>query len=98
MVEQIKLKQGKLRARIQQIIGDVETLRTLRRRAADLSPEFGDYGVVIAIDQSMSGEWMPGAVKYKDAHFFTHWAVLTIMKLADPHPDWSDPLEVVQVY
>ena len=87
MVEQLKLRQDELRARIQQIIGDVETLGTLRRQAADLSAELGDYGVVIAIDQSMSGEWIPGAVKYKYAHFFTHWAVLAIMKLADPHRD-----------
>ncbi len=30
---------------------------------------------------------MPGAVRYKYSHFFTHWAVLAIMKLADPHRD-----------
>ena len=42
---------------------------------------------MIAIDQATKGEWVPGAVGYKYAHFFTHWAVLAIMKLADPHRD-----------
>ena len=87
MDEQLKLRQDELRARIQQIIGDVETVGTLRRQAADLSVELGDYGVVMAIGQSTSGQWIPGAVGYKYAHFFTHWAVLAIMKLADPHRD-----------
>ena len=85
MDEELKLKQDELRARIQELIGDVESLGTLRRQAADLSAEFGDYGVVIAIDQATNCEWMPGAVRYKYAHFFTHWAVLAIMKLADSH-------------
>ena len=87
MDEELKPKQDELRARIQELIGDVETIGTLRRQAADLSAEFGDYGVVIAIDQAMNCEWMPGAVRFKYAHFFTHWAVLAIMKLADPHRD-----------
>ena len=30
---------------------------------------------------------MPGAIRYKYAHFFTHWVVLAITKLADPHRD-----------
>ena len=81
------LRQEELRARIQELIGDVQSLGTLRRQAADLSAEFGDYGVVIAIDQSKNCEWMPAAVRHKYAHFFTHWAVLAITKLADPHRD-----------
>lgn len=49
--------------------------------------EFGDYGVVIAIDKATNGAWMPPAVRYKYAQFFTHWAVLAITKLADSHPE-----------
>ena len=87
MDEELKLRQDELRTRIQELIGDVETLGTLRRQVAGLSSEFGDYGVVIAIDQATNCEWMPGAIKYKYARFFTHWAVLAITKLADPHRD-----------
>ena len=87
MDEEYKQRQDELRARIQELIGNVESLGTLRRQAADLSAELGDYGVVIAIDQAKNCEWMPGAVRYKYAHFFTHWAVLAITKLVDSHRD-----------
>ena len=70
---------------MQQITGDVEALGTLRHQAADLSAELGDYSVMIAIEQSTSGQWMPDTFKYKYAQFFTHWSVMAIMKLADPH-------------
>ena len=76
-----------MRSRIRELAGDVESLGTLRGQAADLSMEFGDYGVVVAIDHATNGEWMPAAVRYKYAQFFTHWAVLAITRLADPHRD-----------
>ena len=74
-------------SRIRELAGDVQSLGTLRRQAADLSVEFGDYGVVVAIDHATNGEWMQAAVRYKYAQFFTHWAVLAITRLADPHRD-----------
>ena len=82
-----KARQEEVRSRIRELVGDVQSLGTLRRQAADLSAEFGDYGVVIAIDKATKGEWMPSAVRYKYAQFFTHWAVLAITRLADPHRD-----------
>ena len=78
-------RQDELRLRIRELVGDVESLGTLRRQATDLSTEFGDYGVMVAIDHATNGEWLPPAVSYKYAHFFTHWAVLAITRLADPH-------------
>ena len=80
-----KARQEAVRSRIRELAGDVQSLGTLRRQAADLSMEFGDYGVVIAIDKATNGDWMPPAVRYKYAQFFTHWAVLAITKLADSH-------------
>ena len=82
-----KARQEAVRSRIRELVGDVQGLGTLRRQAADLSMEFGDYGVVVAIDHATKGEWMPAAVRYKYAQFFTHWAVLAITRLADPHRD-----------
>ena len=79
--------QDQTMSRIRQLTGDVGSPGTLRRQIADLSTEFCDYGVVIAIDQATNGEWMPPAVRYKYAHFFTHWTILATMRLADPHRD-----------
>lgn len=80
-------RQEELRSRIRELAGDVQSLGTLRRQAADISVEFGDYGVVVAIDHATNGEWIPAAVRYKYAQFFTHWAVLAITRLADHHRD-----------
>ena len=74
-------------SRIRDLVGDVGTPGTLRRQAADLSTEMGDHGVVMAIDRATDGVWMPPAARYKYQHFFTHWAVLAIMRLADRDPD-----------
>ena len=73
--------------KIRELVGDVETPGTLRRQAADLSVEMGDHGVLMAIDRATDGAWMPPAVRYKYQHFFTHWAVLAIMRLGDRDPD-----------
>ena len=70
-------------AKIRELVGDVGTPGTLRRQAADLSTEMGDHGVLMAIDRATEGAWMPPAVRYKYQHFFTHWAVLAIMRLGD---------------
>ena len=69
--------------RVRELVGDVETPGTLRRQAADLSAEMGDHGVLRAIDRATDGAWIPPAVQYKYQHFFTHWAVLAIMRLRD---------------
>ena len=76
-------RQGELRSKIRELVGDVQSIGTLRRQAADLGTQFGDYGVVMAIDKASDGEWMPLAVRYKYAHFFTHWAILATTRLAD---------------
>ena len=73
--------------RIRELVGDVETPGTLRRQAADLSAEMGDHGVLVAIDRATDGAWMPPPVRYKYEHFFTHWAVLAIMRLRDRDPN-----------
>ena len=73
--------------KIRELVGDVETPGTLRRQAADLSAEMGDHGVLMAFDRATDGAWMPPAVRYKYQHFFTHWAVLAIMRLGDRNPD-----------
>ena len=78
-------ERDELWARVQRLVGDVETPGTLRRQAADLSVEMGDHGVLIAMDRATDGAWMPPAVRYKYQHFFTHWAVLAIMRLCDPN-------------
>lgn len=70
-------------AKIRELVGNVETPGTLRRQTADLSVEMGDHGVLIAMDRETDGAWMPPAVRYKYQHFFTHWAVLSIMRLCD---------------
>ena len=70
-------------ARTRELVGNVETPGTLRRQAADLSAEMGDHGVLMAIDLATDGAWMPPAVRYRYQHFFTHWAVLAIMRLCD---------------
>ena len=80
-------RQEVLRARIAELVGDVESVGTLRRQAADLGVELGDYGVAMAIDRETDGEWMPSAVRYKYAQFFTHWVVLAITRLADRQRD-----------
>ena len=67
--------------------GDVQSPGTLRRQAVYLSKELGDHGVAMAIDRATDGEWMPPEVRYKYVHFFTHWAVLAITRLADRHLD-----------
>jgi len=69
--------------RVRELVGDVATPGSLRRQAADLSVEMGDHGVLIAMDRATDGAWMPPAVRYKYQHFFTHWAVLAIMRLCD---------------
>ena len=74
-------------SRIRDVVGDVGTPGTLRRQAADLGAEMGDHGVVMAIDRATDGAWMPPAIRYKYQHFFTHWAVLAIMRLGDRDPD-----------
>ena len=80
-------RQEELRARIGELVGDVRRVGTLRRQAADLGSELGDYGVVMAMDRLTDGEWMPPAVRYKYAHFFTHWVVLAITRIADRQRD-----------
>ena len=79
-------RRDELRVRIRELVGDVETPGTLRRQAADLGAEMGDHGVLMAIDGATDGAWMPPAVRYKYQHFFTHWAVLAITRLADRNP------------
>ena len=69
--------------RIRELVGDVKTPGTLRRQAADLSAEMGDHGVLMGIDRATDGTWLPPAIRYKYQHFFTHWAVLAIMRLCD---------------
>ena len=73
--------------RVRELVGDVKTPGTLRRQAADLSAEMGDHGVLMAIDRATDGAWIPTAVRYKYQHFFTHWAMLAIMRLRDPARD-----------
>lgn len=80
-------RHDELWAKIRELVGNVETPATLRRQAADLSAEMGDHGVLMAIDGATDGAWMPPAVRYKYQHFFTHWAVLAIMRLRDRDPD-----------
>ncbi len=79
-------RRDELWARIRELVGDVETQGTLRRQAADLSAEMGDHGVLMAIDGATDGAWMLPAVRYKYQLFFTHWAVLAIMRLGDRDP------------
>ena len=80
-------RSDELWTRIRELVGDVETPGTLRRQAADLSVEMGDQGVLMAFDRATDGAWMPPAVRYKYQHFFTHWAVLAIMRLGDRDPN-----------
>ena len=80
-------RSDELWTRIRELVGDVETPGTLRRQAADLGAEMGDHGVLMAIDRATHGAWMPPAVRYKYQHFFTHWAVLAIMRLGDRDRD-----------
>ena len=87
MDRKTKARQEAVRSRIRAFAGDVRSMGTLRRQASDLSVELGDYGVVVAIDHATCGEWMPPAVRYKYAQFFTHWAILAITRLSDPHRD-----------
>ena len=87
MDRKTKARHEAVRSRIREVAGDVQSLGTLRRQVADLSVEFGDYGVVVAIDHTTNGQWMPAAMRYKHTQFFTHWAVLAITRLADPHGD-----------
>ena len=80
-------KSDELWTTIRELVGDIETPGTLRRQAADLSAEMGDHGVLMGIDRATDGAWMPPAVRYKYQHFFTHWAVLAIMRLCDRDRD-----------
>ena len=80
-------RRDELWTRIRELVGDVETPGTLRRQAADLSADMGDHGVLMAIDRATDGAWMPPTVRYKYQHFFTHWAVLAIMRLGDRDRD-----------
>ena len=80
-------RSDELWSRIRDLVGDIGTPGTLRRQAADLSKEMGDHGVVMAIDRATDGAWMPPEVRYKYQHFFTHWAVLAIMRLGDRDPN-----------
>lgn len=74
-------------SKIRDMVGDAKTPGTLRCQAADLSTEMGDHGVMIAIDRTTDGAWMPPVVRYKYQHFFTHWAVLAISRLVDRDRD-----------
>ena len=69
--------------KVKRVVGTVENLGTLRRQAADLSTLLGDHGVAIAIDQATNGRMMMPEVRHKYNHFFTHWAVLAIVKPVD---------------
>ena len=80
-------RQGEIRSKIEGVVGTVENLGTLRRQVADLSTQLGDHGVVVAIDRASKGRMMLPGVRYKYNHFFTHWAILAISKLADSNRD-----------
>ena len=69
---------------IEEMAGDVESFGSLRRQEAELSSQLGDYGVVMAIDRVTNGEWMPRAMRFKFAQYFTTWIILAITRLADP--------------
>ena len=71
---------------VEEMAGDVESFGSLRRQEAELSSHLGDYGVVMAMDHVTNGEWLPRAMRFKLAQFFTSWAVLAITRLADPSP------------
>ena len=71
---------------IEEMAGDVESFGSLRRQEAELSSHLGDYGVVMAMDRVTNGEWMPRAMRFKLAQYFTSWTVLAITRLADPSP------------
>lgn len=77
-------RERRLNARVQELAGYVESPGTLRCQVADLTMEFVDFAVVIAIDRARNREWFSPVVRYKYLHFFSHWAVLAISRLADP--------------
>ena len=76
-------RHDQLRSQIEELVGDVGCPGTLRWQAADLSAKLGDHGVVLAIDRMTKGKWVPREFWMNYKHFFTHWAVLAIMRLAD---------------
>ena len=77
-------REQRLKDRVQELAGDVESPGTLRYQVAELTQELLDFAVVIAVDGARNPEWFSPVVRYKYAHFFSHWAVLAISRLADP--------------
>ena len=76
-------RERRSKMRVQEVAGDVESFGTLRRQVADLTMEFADFTVVVAIDRARNHEWFSPVVRYKYTRFFSHWAVLAISRLAD---------------